>query len=236
MPTSPSTPSPRAAPPRPSPWLKLRNAFVTGLFLLAPVGVCVFVIKFLLDNIGNPAGNVFFGWMSNGQRNLPLANVLLPFVAILIVVTLITALGYASHYFFGRWLLRRAEMLILRVPILNQVYRTTKQIVDTFHSQEKEGFDKVVLIEFPRAGVYTIGFITKTAEGEVRARTGGDFVNVFVPTTPMPTNGFLVICRESELIRLDMSVGDGMKLLISGGAIAPPYTAPATLAQNEPPD
>jgi uncharacterized membrane protein len=220
----PTTPTKSAT--RPSELLKLRTAFITGLFLLAPVGVCAFVIKFLLDHIGSPASNLFFGWMSNGQRNLPLANVVLPFVAILIVVSLITALGYTSHYFFGRWLLRRAEMLILRVPILNQVYRTTKQIVDTFHSQQQEGFDKVVLIEFPREKVYTIGFITKVAEGEVRARTGEDFVNVFVPTTPMPTNGFLIICREKDLIRLDMSVGEGMKLLISGGTIAPPYAGP----------
>jgi uncharacterized membrane protein len=217
-------PKPDKRQQRPSVWAKMRNAFITGLFLLAPVGVCVFVINFLLQNIGAPAGNLFFGWMSSGQKNLPFANVVLSSVAILIVVALITGLGYTSHYFFGRWLLRRAELLILRVPILNQVYRTTKQIVDTFHSQQKEGFDKVVLIEFPREKVYTIGFITKEAEGEVRARTGDDFVNVFVPTTPMPTNGFLVICREKDLIRLDMSVGDGMKLIVSGGAIAPPYT------------
>jgi len=218
-------------PARPSEWPKLRTAFVTGLFLLAPVGVCLFVINFLLQNIGAPASNLFFGWMSAGQKNLPMANVVLSAVAIFIVVALIAGLGYTSHYFFGRWLLRQAELLILRVPILNQVYRTTKQIVDTFHSQQKEGFDKVVLIEFPREKVYTIGFITKAAEGEVRARTGDDFVNVFVPTTPMPTNGFLVICRERDLIRLDMSVGDGMKLIVSGGAIAPPY-APKLTQKN----
>jgi uncharacterized membrane protein len=219
----PITPPASVPPPRPAEWPTLRTAFITGLFLLAPVGVCVFVIKFLLDNIGSPASNLFFGWMGDAQKYLPLVNLVLSCVAIVIVLALITALGYTSHYFLGRWLLRRAELLILRVPILNQVYRTTKQIVDTFHSQDKEGFDKVVLIEFPREKVYSIGFITKATEGEVRARTGEDFVNVFVPTTPMPTNGFLVICREKDLIRLDMSVGDGMKLLISGGAIAPPY-------------
>ena len=222
----PTPPPNRSSPPPSSEWLSFRTAFITGLFLLAPVGVCAFVINFLLQNVGNPASKVFFGWMNNGTRDLPLANVVLSTVAIFIVVVFITALGYTSHYFFGRWLLRRAEMLILRVPILNQVYRTTKQIVDTFHSQQKEGFDKVVLIEFPREKVYTLGFITKAVEGEVRARTGEDFVNVFVPTTPMPTNGFLVICREKELIRLDMSVGEGMKLLISGGAISPPYGGP----------
>jgi uncharacterized membrane protein len=134
----------------------------------------------------------------------------------------VTALGYASHYLFGRWLFRRAERLIMRVPIIGQVYQTTKQIVDTFHSQQKSGFDRVVMVEFPRTGLYSIGFVTKPAEGEVKARTGADFVNVFIPTTPLPTNGFLVICREQELIRLDMSVADGMKMIVSGGAIVPP--------------
>ncbi|HTB62393.1 MAG TPA: DUF502 domain-containing protein [Opitutales bacterium] len=221
---------PRAARPKLSKWLKFRNAFITGLFLLAPLGVCAFVINFLLQNIGNPSSNLFFGWMKSGHAASPVVTAILSIVAIIIVVMFVTALGYASHYFFGRWMLRRAELLILRVPILNQVYRTTKQIMDAFHSQQKEGFDNVVLIEFPREGLYTIGFVTKATEGEVRARTGEDYVNVFVPTTPMPTNGFLVICREKDLIRLDMSVGDGMKLIISGGAIAPPYTAPAKRA------
>jgi uncharacterized membrane protein len=148
------------------------------------------------------------------------------------VVVFVTTLGYASHYLFGRWLFRRMERLISHVPILNQVYRTTKQIVDTFQSQQREGFDKVVMIEFPRTGLYSIGFVTKHVEGEVRTRTGENFVNVFIPTTPIPTNGFLVICREQDLIRLDMSVADGMKLIISGGAIAPPYPAPVNIERG----
>ncbi len=211
----------------------LQTAFVTGLFLLAPVGVCAFVINFLLVNIGEPASNFFFGWMGwmkGGLADSAPVNFILSVVAILFVVCFITTLGYASHYLLGRWLLRRAERLILRVPILGQVYRTTKQIVDTFHAQQQDGFDKVVLVEFPRPGLYSIGFVTKPAEGEIRARTGAEFVNVFIPTTPMPTNGFLVVAREKDLVRLDMSVGDGMKLIISGGAITPPH--PAKVEKN----
>jgi len=105
---------------------------------------------------------------------------------------------------------------------MGQVYRTTKQIIDTFHSQQTSGFDNVVMVEFPRAGLYSVGFVTKPVEGEVREKAGANFVNVFIPSTPLPTNGLLVICREDDLIRLDMSVADGMKLIISGGAIVPP--------------
>lgn len=213
----------------------LQTAFVTGLFLLAPVGVCAFVLNFLLVNVGDPASNLFFGWMGwvkGTVADSAMVNFVLSVVAILIVVCFITTLGYASHYFFGRWMLRRAEQLILRVPILGQVYRTTKQIVDTFHTQQQDGFDKVVMIQFPREGVYSIGFVTKPVEGEVHSRVGDGFVNVFIPTTPVPTNGFLVMAREKDLIRLDMSVGDGMKLIISGGAITPPYPAHAKVAKG----
>jgi len=90
------------------------------------------------------------------------------------------------------------------------------------------------VVEFPRTGLYSIGFITKTVEGEVRARTGDDFVNVFIPTTPLPTNGFLVVCREQDLIRLDMSVADGMKMIISGGAIVPPHAPSAAKLPRTP--
>jgi len=211
-----------ANPPTPSRWLRLRNAFVTGIFLLAPVGVCALVINFLIKNVGDPASQIFFGWVEGGPMVSPAGTFILSACSILIVAILVTALGYASHYLFGRWLLRLAERFILRVPIMSQVYQTSKQIVDTFHSQQKSGFDKVVMVQFPRVGLYSIGFITKPAEGEVREKTGEDFVNVFIPTTPLPTNGFLVVCREAELIRLDMSVADGMKLIISGGAIVPP--------------
>ncbi|HVU38687.1 MAG TPA: DUF502 domain-containing protein [Opitutales bacterium] len=228
------SPSPLNVNDHASRWARLTNAFITGLFLLAPVGVCLFIINFLLVNVGEPASNVFFGWMGWVQGSAgdsPLVNFILSVVAIFIVVAFITALGITSHYLFGRWLFRRIEKLIIQVPILGQVYRTTKQIIDTFQSQQKGGFDTVVMVEFPRAGLYSIGFLTKSAEGEIRARTGEDFVNVFVPTTPLPTAGFLVICREKDLIRLDMSVGDAMKLIISGGTVAPPYPT-ARLEKN----
>jgi uncharacterized membrane protein len=184
--------------------------------------------------VGNPASQIFFGWMEGGPAESPLGHFVFSALSIFIVVILVTALGYASHYLFGRWLLRRMEILILRVPIMGQVYRTSKQIVDTFHSQQASGFDKVVMVEFPRVGLYSIGFVTKPVEGEVRAHTGANFVNVFIPTTPLPTNGFLVICREQDLIRLEMSVADGMKLIISGGAIVPPASKPPLILPQAP--
>ena len=160
-------PSVQLSPSPSSRFIAFRNAFITGLFLLAPLGVSVYVVNFLLFRIGNPASNIFFGWLKNDLSNSGLADYLINAVSTLIVVALITALGYLSNYFFGRWLLSRAELLILRVPIVGMVYRTTKQIVDTFHGQKKAAFQKVVMIEFPRPGLYSVGFVTSTAEGEI---------------------------------------------------------------------
>ena len=218
-------PSVQLSPSPSSRFIAFRNAFITGLFLLAPLGVSVYVVNFLLFRIGNPASNIFFGWLKNDLSNSGLADYLINAVSTLIVVALITALGYLSNYFFGRWLLSRAELLILRVPIVGMVYRTTKQIVDTFHGQKKAAFQKVVMIEFPRPGLYSVGFVTSTAEGEIGRHAGEGYVNVFIPTTPLPTNGFFVICAAKDLIELDMSVGDALKLIISGGAVTPPPNA-----------
>jgi uncharacterized membrane protein len=220
-----TSPLPAPPPARASKWTSARNAFITGLLLLAPLGVCVFVVNILLERIGNPASKVFFGWFLNTSSTSDIVRFLLTVASVFIVVALITALGYASRYLLGRWLWRRMEALILHVPFFSQVYRTTKQIVDTFHSQQKAVFEKVVLVEFPRAGTYSVGFLSHRVGGEVRARTGEEYVNVFVPTTPNPTSGFLIVCPAKDLIELDMTVGDGMKLIISGGAISPAYSA-----------
>jgi len=209
-------------PPPPSRVIALRNAFITGLFMIAPLGVSVYVVNFLLANIGNPASNIFFGWLKNDLPNSGLADYVMDVVSTLIVLVLITALGYLSKYFFGRWLLGHAEQLILRVPIVGLVYRTTKQIVDTFHGEKKAAFQKVVMIEFPRPGLYSVGFVTSEAAGEISRHAGENYVNVFIPTTPLPTNGFFVVCHAKDLIELDMSVGDALKLIISGGAVTPP--------------
>ncbi|MGA2052654.1 MAG: DUF502 domain-containing protein [Opitutales bacterium] len=226
MTTEPTANSAASAepPPLPPSFLRsMRNAFITGLFLLAPLGVSVFVVNFLITSIGDPAGKIFFGWFI-GPAPKATTSFAVSVVSTLIVVVLITALGYASHYLLGNWLVRQAENIMLRVPFIGLVYRTTKQIVDTFRHQQKAVFQKVVLIEFPRRGAYAVGFITSTAQGELQQRTAKHVINVFIPTTPNPTSGFLIVCPQDEIIELEMSVGDGMKLIISGGAVVPVHS------------
>ena len=147
--------------------------------------------------------------------------------------SLITVFGYGSRFVLGRIILVGLERLLDRVPFINTVYRTVKQIVDTFGKQEKAVFQEVVLIEYPRKRCYVLGFLTSTAMGETQPRTDEHIVTVFVPTTPNPTSGFLLMLPEEDVRRLQMNIADGMKLIISGGAVVPdPKTGDAVSINN----
>lgn len=211
----------------------LRNAFITGIVVILPLGVTFILINFLLDRLGNPASQFFFWYLDSEWRNLPAVKFALEATSVFVVFSLITVFGYGSRFVLGRIILVGLERLLDRVPFINTVYRTVKQIVDTFSQQEKAVFQEVVLIEYPRKRCYVLGFLTSTAKGEIQANTGEHIVNVFVPTTPNPTSGFLLMLPEEDIKQLQMSIADGMKLVISGGAVVPdPKTGEAVPINN----
>jgi uncharacterized membrane protein len=115
------------------------------------------------------------------------------------------------------------EQAVARVPLLNRIYSFFKEVSNTMFSGKKSAFERVVLVEFPRPGVYSIGFVTNETQGEAQALTQETVVNVFVPTTPNPTSGFLILVPRKQIIEMKMSVADGMKMVISGGAVTPSY-------------
>ncbi|MCZ6673789.1 MAG: DUF502 domain-containing protein [Verrucomicrobia bacterium] len=201
----------------------LRNAFLTGLVLLTPLGVSLFVFGWLVNNIGGRfSSNLLYfvppEWLAREDLQL-IWNIL----ATLIVFLAITLLGYMSRYFVGKWVLSLAETILIKVPFINTVYKTVKQIVETFTTQHKAVFKKTVLIEYPRKGVWVLGFLTSESKGEPQVRTNKRLRNIFVPTTPNPTSGFLLMIPAEEVHELEMTIGDGMKLIISGGAVVPPF-------------
>lgn len=210
----------------------IRNAFITGVIVILPLGATIIVINFLLQKLGTPASNFFFWYLDREWRNLPAVKVALEVISVLVVFFLITALGYGSRFVLGRMLLNSLENLLTRVPFINSVYRTVKQIADTFWQQKKAVFQETVLIEYPRPRCYAIGFITSTARGETQSVTGEHVVNIFLPTTPNPTSGFFLMLPESDIKRLKMTVSEGMKLIISGGAVVPPYSDEAVWVEN----
>lgn len=200
--------------------------------MILPLGVTIIVINFLLDRIGTPASNFFFWYLDPVWRDMPAVQFGLEVLSILVVLLLITLLGYGSKLFIGRLCLHSFERLLDRVPFINTVYRTAKQIVDTFSHQQKAVFQEVVLIEYPRKDCYVIGFLTSEAKGEPQAATGEAIVNIFVPTTPNPTSGFLLMLPKTDITPLNMSIADGMKLIISGGAVVPNDGAVAVTIEN----
>jgi uncharacterized membrane protein len=142
-------------------------------------------------------------------------------VALVLAIFLIGTVGLLARNYFGRKIIEWVDSALLRIPLLNKIYGATKQVNDAFSATNKTAFRTVVLVEFPHAGVHSIGFITSDQQEEVEAKTGQKVVCVFVPATPNPTSGFLLMVPEDNVIRLDMSVPDAIKYVISLGAILP---------------
>jgi len=210
---------------RSSHFASLRNAFFSGLIVIAPLAATWVVFSWLVGKIGGGFRPYLFPFVPEGHL-----DILWDILTACIVVALVTGIGYTSRYVFGRYFGSVAERFMESIPGVGAVYHSVKQIVDTFNAKDRHSFNKVVLVEFPRKGTYTIGFITSESRGEVQARTSETLVSVFVPTTPNPTGGYVIFVPRHELIELEMSTGDGMKLIISGGAVVPPWPMPAAPA------
>jgi len=210
----------------------LRNSFITGLVLLLPLGVTIIIINLLLNKVGAPTSKVFFWFIDPALRQQAWVNPLLDVVSTIVLVILIALLGFLSRYFLGRLLVSLTDKVLHAVPFINTVYKTVQQIVSTFSQEQRAVFQKTVLVQYPLKGSYALGFLTSVSKGEVQFKTGAEVVNVFVPTTPNPTSGFLLMVPREEVIELDMAVSDGMKLVISGGAVTPKYN-PESQNQNQ---
>ncbi|MFI3290752.1 MAG: DUF502 domain-containing protein [Opitutales bacterium] len=205
----------------------LRNSLITGLVILLPLSVTLFILYFLVTKIGSPISNVLFkpllDEIDQTFINEYVLNIILDTIGTLLVILAITLIGFLSKFILGKFAINTFEALIDKIPVAKQIYNTVKQIVDTFSKQKKAVFQEVVLIEFPRKGAYAIGFLTSEAKGEIQHKTGEEVVNIFVPTTPNPTSGFLVMFAKNEVTSLDMTVAEAMKLIISGGAVSPQW-------------
>ncbi|TVR51068.1 MAG: DUF502 domain-containing protein [Puniceicoccaceae bacterium] len=201
----------------------IRTAFLSGVILLAPLGVTLLVFGWLVERVGGNFRDYFFFFVPVHLLEQSNLQILWNFLATLIVLVLVTLLGYLSKYVLAKSLWSLGESILRNVPVINAVYNTVKQIVDTFSTQNRAIFSKVVLIQFPRPGAYALGFLTNRAKGEPQGRTKEELWNVFVPTTPNPTSGFLILLPRREITELDMTITDGMKAIISGGAVVPAW-------------
>jgi uncharacterized membrane protein len=209
-------------PPPTSHFVTFRNAFLSGALVLAPLVVTIWAFSAIVDAVGGTFRPLYHDSIPESLQRIPFFWDLLATFA---VVLLITGLGYLSNYVLGKFFLSIGERLIQRIPGVGAVYLSVKQIVATFGTQNRNLFNKVVLIEYPRKGIWTLGFLTNKVQAEPQSVIGSDTWTVFVPTSPNPTSGFLLLIPRQEVVELEMSVGDGMKMIISGGAVIPPAPA-----------
>lgn len=206
---------------------KLRTAFFTGLMLLSPLAVTVIVFVWMVSQVGGTFRNFFFFWVPGDWLGDPKLALLWDILSTTIVIVFITLLGLVSRWVLGRYFGEVGERFIQGIPGVGAFYNAVKQIVQTFGAENRAAFSKVVLVEFPRTGCYAIAFLTNNSGGEAESATGRDLVAVFVPTTPNPTSGFLLLIPRPEVRELAMSVRDGMKFIISGGTVLPDPAGPA---------
>ena len=219
--------------PSASRYVTLRNAFFSGVILVAPLCLTIWIFSKIIDFVGGNFKGLFLYLVPNSLRDRPGLDTVWSIVATVIVLALVTALGYVSRYVFGKYFFSVGDRFIQSIPGVSAVYNTVKQIVNTFSSQRGHMFNKVVMVEFPRKGCWTIGFLTNTVQGEAQGRVAAEAWTVFVPTTPNPTSGFLLVLPKSEIVELDMAVGEGMKMIISGGAVVPSWPAAETPKRRE---
>tara|TARA_B100000780_G_scaffold87907_1_gene60501 strand:- start:37 stop:651 length:615 start_codon:yes stop_codon:yes gene_type:complete len=192
--------------------LKLRNYFFTGVIVLIPIGFTLYLSKFFINLSTNfvPSG-------LNPNTYLPYA---IPGIEIILTIIFITFVGGLSLSFLGKKFLQIIDDLFKRIPILRTIYSAIGQMTESFRSQEGNK-KSVVLVEYPRKESWAVGFATKENVGEIKSKTNQNLVNVFVPTTPNPTSGFLLMIPKDDLIYLDMSFEEASKFIVSAGTSTP---------------
>ena len=209
-----------------------RANFFTGLIIILPGLISVGVLYWLFGSVTNVTDKLlFFLKYRLNPKDIYQNGVSGPMIwywswlAIILSVILVCIVGMAARNYFGKKMIEWADTLIMRIPLLNKIYGATKQVNDALVTGNKNSFKTVVLIQFPHPGTYSLGFLT-SEDAEIRVQPDEKLVCVFVPTTPNPTSGFLMLVPEGKVTRLNMSVADGLKYIISLGAISPEFNAP----------
>jgi uncharacterized membrane protein len=192
--------------------LKIRNYFFTGVIVLIPIGFTLYLSRFLINMSSN-----FLPQKINPNSYLPFN---IPGIEIIITILFITIIGFISLSFLGKKFLQLIDLLFKKIPLLGTFWSAVKQMSQSFKDSGNKK-KSVVLVEYPRKGVWAVGFATKDNEGEIKDKTQKNLVNVFVPTTPNPTSGFLLMFEKENIIYLDMSFEEASKFIVSAGTTNP---------------
>lgn len=212
---------------------RIRTFLITGLVVLLPAAVSLWIawrVAAFMDSL--------FGIWAD-YLTMSLFGFRVPGLGLVLTLSFIVFVGAFATNYVGRRLIELGERILLRLPFIRWMYTTTKQVVDAVAATNRDAFKRVVLVEYPRKGIYAVAFVTGAGRGEVQDVTAEDVINVFLPTTPNPTSGFLLLVPRHEVIPLEMSVEDGLKLVISGGVVSPgsrdpvPVSNPAVVSPGD---
>jgi len=209
------------------PLARLRAYFLAGVLVTAPIGITAALAWWIVEFIDSQVVPLIPGRYNPDTyfREYLGVEFGLPGLGLVVLVIAITLIGFLAAGLVGRWVFGIGEKMLDRMPIIRSLYKLTKQIFETVLRNQSQAFRQAVLIEYPRRGLWAIAFLTADTKGEIREKLAKDHVNVFLPTTPNPTSGFLLFVPRDELIVLDMAVEDSVKLVISAGIVTPPPAA-----------
>ena len=206
----------------------MKKYLIAGLLVWLPLAVTIWVLQAVLGLVDG-----VFGWLLTlSQTVLPegaratiemLRHV--PGLGLLVVVLLLLVSGVFAANIMGQWWLRQGSRILHRIPIVKSIYSSVKQVSDTLFSSSGNAFREAVLVQYPRAGCWTIAFVTGKPGGEAAEHLSGDFLSLYVPTTPNPTSGFFLMAPRADVVELRMSVDEALKYIISMGVVAPPASA-----------
>lgn len=204
----------------------MKKYLITGLLVLVPLVITIWVLKSLI------------GIMDQSLLLLPekwhphtLFGMDIPGFGVIVTFAIVFLTGIIATNFFGMQIIMLWEKILQRLPVVKSIYSSVKQVSDTLFSDSGNAFRKAVLVQFPREGAWTIAFLTGTPGGDVVHHLDGDYVSVFVPTTPNPTGGYFLMMPKSDVIELEMSVDEALKYIISMGVVAPANKLPKLLTQ-----
>lgn len=201
------------------PIARLRGYFLAGIVVTAPISITIYLTYHFLSFVDNAVARL----LPKEWYDSLYGVATVPGIGLIIAVTAFVLIGWFATNFFGRLFIRIAEYFVDRMPVIRTLYSAIKQIFETIMASQSTAFREVVMLEYPRKGVWSIGFVTGVSKGQVQEITAKETVNVFVPTTPNPTSGYLLFVPRKELRYLDMTVEEGVKLVVSAGIITPPH-------------
>lgn len=194
----------------------LRKWFVSGLLVIVPVAITISVLQWILGLLDRTLLILPEAWQPDR-----LIGIHIPGFGVLLTLAIVLAAGAAASNFMGKKLVHWGDRLVSRIPVVRSIYSSVKQVSDTLFSETGNAFRTAVLVQWPRPDVWTIGFVTGTPGGDVANYLVGDYLSVYVPTTPNPTGGYFVMLRKTDCVELKMSVDEALKYVISMGVVSP---------------